>query len=58
VYVGRDTSKQAVVNLSDKRGRHRLRLVVDSLGVARIEFLDESGRITHRIPDAAAPAGR
>ena len=59
VYVGRDTSKRAVVNLSDWRGRQRLRLVVDSVGTARIEFLDEAGRITHRIPDAASqPAGR
>jgi hypothetical protein len=58
VYVGRDTSKQAVVNLSDRRGRPRLRLVVDSLGAARIEFLDEAGRITHRIADPAPPASR
>jgi hypothetical protein len=55
VYIGRDTTKQAVVNLSDKWGKPRLRLIVDSLGAARIEFLDAKGRITHRIPDAAAP---
>jgi hypothetical protein len=58
VYVGRDTTQQAVVKLSDKWGRPRLRLVVDSLGVARIEFLDEGGRITRRIPDASSPAGQ
>ena len=50
VYVGRDTLKQAVVNLSDKWGKPRLRLVVDSLGAARIDFLDNTGRVTHRIP--------
>ena len=50
VYVGRDTLKQAVVNLSDKWGKPRLRLVVDSLGAARIEFLDGAGSVTHRIP--------
>jgi hypothetical protein len=59
VYVGRDTSKQAIVNLSDRRGRPRLRLVVDSLGVARIEFLSEAGHITHRIADPSlVPANR
>lgn len=49
VYVGRDTLKQAVVNLSDKWGNPRLRLVVDSLGAARIEFLDQGGRVTQTI---------
>jgi len=51
VYVGRDTSKAAVVNLGDRMGRTRLRLVVDSLNVARIEFLDENGQVTGRIPE-------
>jgi hypothetical protein len=51
VYVGRDASKSAIVNLSDRLGRARLRLVVDSVGAARIEFLDEAGRIVQRIPE-------
>ena len=49
VYVGRDTLKGAVVNLSDRNGRTRLRLVVDSVGSARIEFLAADGRIIHRV---------
>lgn len=51
VYVGRDVSKAAVVNLSDRLGRPRLRLLVDSLNVARIEFLDEGGRVVYRLPE-------
>jgi hypothetical protein len=51
LYVGRDTSKAAVVDLKDRFGRSRLRLEVDSLGAGRIEFLDDSGRVTHRLPD-------
>jgi hypothetical protein len=62
LFVGRDTSKAAVVNLSDKTGRVRLRLAVDSAGGARIEFLDDSGRVTYRLPEPAgapaAPRGR
>lgn len=61
LFAGRDPSKAAVVNLSDKTGRVRLRLAVDSAGTARIEFLDEGGRVTHRLPDVAAavpPGGR
>ena len=51
VYVGRDPSKSAIVNLSDRLGRARLRLLVDSVGAARIEFLDEAGRVVQRIPE-------
>jgi len=50
VFVGRDTAKSAVVNLSDRQGKPRLRLVVDSLGSARIEFLSADGLVTNRVP--------
>lgn len=51
VYVGRDPSKTAIVSLSDRLGRARLRMLVDSTGSARIEFLDEAGRVIHRFPE-------
>jgi hypothetical protein len=51
VYVGRDRSRSAVVNLSDPQGRPRLRLVVDSLGEPALEFLNDSGRVTARLPE-------
>jgi hypothetical protein len=51
VYVGRDASKSAVVDLSDRMGRARLRLRVDSVGVASLEFLDEAGQVTSRLPN-------
>jgi hypothetical protein len=52
VYVGRDAARSAVVNLSDPAGRPRLRLRVDSLGMPSLEFLDDSGRVTSRLPNA------
>jgi hypothetical protein len=52
VYVGRDRSKSAVVNLSDPSGKPRIRLRVDSLGTPSLEFLDETGRVTSRLPEA------
>jgi hypothetical protein len=52
-FVGRDLAKSAVVNLADRMGKTRLRLVVDSLGVASIQFLDENGRVRYTIPDSA-----
>jgi hypothetical protein len=53
VYVGRDVSKAAIVNLSDRNGKSRIRLMVDSLGTPSLEFLDETGRVTSRLPDRA-----
>jgi hypothetical protein len=53
VFVGRDKSKQAMLNLADGKGRPRLRLTVDSLGAAAIEFLDTNGKVTRRIADGS-----
>ena len=50
MFVGRDRSKSALMSLSDPQGRVRLRLAVDSLGTARIEFLDAEGKLTRTIP--------
>jgi len=50
VFVGRDQSRAAVVNLNAPDGKPRLRLIVDSLGTARIEFLDADGHVTSRLP--------
>lgn len=51
VYVGRDIAKSAIVNLSDPQGRTKLRMLVDSLGNPRLEFLNDSGRVVMRLPD-------
>jgi len=53
LYAGRDVAKNAVVNLSDPQGRIRLRLRVDSLGRASVDFLDDGGRVTFSLPDSA-----
>ena len=50
VYLGRDRARSAVLNLSDPNGKPRLRLRVDSLGKASVEFLDENGNVTSRVP--------
>jgi hypothetical protein len=55
VYVGRDMQRSAILNLSDPMGRTRARLLVDSLGSARLEFLDADGKVTHRVPETAGP---
>jgi hypothetical protein len=50
IYVGRDTARSAVINLSDPEGKPRIRLMVDSLGAASLVFLDANGMVTTRIP--------
>lgn len=50
IYVGRDVQKNAVIGLFDPAGRPRIRLVVDSTGDARMEFLDDQGRVRARVP--------
>ena len=49
VFIGRDQSKAAIVNLRDRNGKPRLRMLVDSLGSPRIEFLDETGKVVQTI---------
>jgi hypothetical protein len=50
LFLGRDKRRAATLDLKDQYGRSRLRLVVDSLGDGRIEFLDDSGHVRDRLP--------
>ena len=50
VYIGRDRSRSAVINLSDPNGKPRLRMLVDSSGAASLQFLDETGKVTAKYP--------
>ncbi len=58
VFVGRNPSKAAVVNLSDPDGHPRLRLSVNSLGTPRLEFLDSAGHVRYSLPDEREPGHR
>lgn len=49
VFIGRDYGREATLTLSDPSGRPRLALAVDSLGQARISFLDEGGEVIRQI---------
>jgi hypothetical protein len=45
-----ERGQTALLELRDMQGRERIRMTVDSAGTARLEFLDESGTVTHRVP--------
>jgi hypothetical protein len=50
VFIGRDRAKASALRLYDPMGRPRLVLRVDSLGSPQLEFLDDSGHVTSRLP--------
>lgn len=49
VFVGKNESKTALVSLSDRMGKPRLQLLVDSNGVAKLNFLDAQGNVTRSL---------
>lgn len=49
VFVGKDPNKTALIALSDRLGRPRLQLLVDSNGVAKLNFLDQQGTVTRSL---------
>lgn len=55
VFVGRDTNDAAIVLLADRAGYPRIEMMVDSLGSAKIRFLDQDGRVTFSLPDSSSP---
>ena len=48
LFLGRNRAKSTVLNMSDPQGRVRLRLIVDSAGSPRLEFLNAAGVVTRR----------
>jgi len=51
-FVGRDRENASVVRLNDANGKMRVKLSVDGAGMAKLEFLDESGKVTYSLPQA------
>ncbi len=50
LYAGKGVNHDAMIVLSDPQGRPRIRMTVDSLGSARLDFLDEEGKVRYQIP--------
>ncbi len=54
VFVGRSPKGEAMVSLSDSKGKPRIVLSVDNANVSRIDFLDENGKATLSLPERPA----
>lgn len=50
LFVGRRQDRASVINLADPTGHTRMRLIVDSLGTAQIQFLDAAGHVQSTLP--------
>lgn len=50
LFVG-ERNRAATLEMRDTQGRSRIRMVVDSLDVARLEFLDSTETVVRRLPD-------
>lgn len=49
MFVGRQPGGEVLVDLRDGKGRARLRMLVEAGGAARIEFLDEAGKVVRTL---------
>jgi hypothetical protein len=54
LFAGKTPDKNATVYLCDAKGNPRLRLSVTAAGDAKIDFLDESGKVTYSLPQTTA----
>jgi hypothetical protein len=52
VFLG-SQDRTAALRLSDVEGRERVRLYVDQSNAARLEFLDEAGKVIYALPERA-----
>jgi hypothetical protein len=54
-FFGRDRENASVVRLNDVNGKPRVKISVDASGAPKLEFLDETGKVTYSLPQAATP---
>ena len=53
VFVGKDSEKTASVTLFDAKGKPRIKMSVDATGMGRLEFLDETGKVSYSLPESS-----
>ena len=51
ISVGKLRDKSATIVLSDGQGKPRIRMSVEDTGNPKLEFLDEAGKVTYRLPE-------
>ena len=54
MFVGKTRGQSSAVVLADAKGRARIMMVVSPDGKASLDFLDDSGKLVQRLPQAAS----
>lgn len=49
-FMGKEQNGDMFIKLMDSMGRQRIRMVVDKNDVPRMEFLNENGEVTYKLP--------
>lgn len=55
LILGRDYDKSSVIKLRDAKGKSRIVISVEANGNAKLNFLDEDGKVIYSLPDDAMP---
>lgn len=51
LFIGKSRDNSTVLWMHDMKGKVRIRMQVASDGTPKLEFLDETGKVTHTLPD-------
>lgn len=52
MYLGKTRDNASLLEMLDTKGRTRIVMMVDSKGVPKLEFWDETGKVVYRIPES------
>lgn len=50
IFLGKGRNGDVSVRLSDSSGQEGIRMIIDEDNTPRIEFLDDHGEVTYRLP--------
>ena len=53
LFLGKYRDDSVVLLMSDIQGKPRIRMEVTAEGGSKLEFLDEEGEVTHRVPESS-----
>lgn len=55
LFIGKWRDNSAILVMSDTQGKPRIRMQVAPDGTPKLEFLDDSGKVTYSLPNPAPP---
>jgi len=51
MFFGKYRNDTAMISLADKKGKPRIKMSVTADGTPKLDFLDETGKITYSLPE-------